>query len=1286
LDEARRNAANRILSDPNAARSNPDFMIRQLERIAAGEKPDDDNGIGGILGDVVGKTLGGIGYVLGRPLAVVASAGKEISDIASGQASFEDFFKQAIAKDTTVSKYLPKTGTKWLDSVIGFAADIALDPLTYVGFGASKWAGRQGRLDLAAFAAKEENLLKAPSLLKKVEDGSIARLGEWALDAAEREALGIQRGVHFAFGKGNVIGKPGTFLGKVSEGAATAVGKPLAKTRAALGDSGLFTPLQKLTAKEYEKVAGLTTYGRRAKDSVDVVERLTQLGAYDSIVKANANGRLVGAKLGATASKLANDVAEHEQRTGNRIFDVLEGMREPVDAAEAALAQRARQFFDEGANAGNEATSRFGLKRNTRPFLIDRRQGYVPHVYSQEFKDYLASKDFKKNKWASSLKRALGVGTEEFVDGPGVIQQRKLLTGRRFLGQVLETNTGDGLASMAEINRISREAIGINIFEEDAAKYINSYANSIATQVKRVTFADNLFDYGADVVRTITGRVMDDPDQVKQFYKTLDSYDNLVTPILDGAARTTQGVLGPRLALAQAVASSEPGAKILTTSQVGGVRRILRQTFGYLAETDKLMATADDATREAYDAMATPLRARLDAIENALVTGDEVQLVYDLGLTPLYKRMFPGAEVPLDPKAMAEDIVDAIDDVIPSSTIQPRGETLENIVAGAEQNLSGRPGNAVNRLRAELADLKANKPRATRQIANKEQELADATSRLGVDEAIGVSKEEWDRTVGSVYSNDVQRVIDDVTANPPSGPAGQSTADWVNKTVKTLEGLNAPGLALSQTEREVLTKVVTQLKGMEAQVALLDAQRAISPELIESAMRQETIAGAADTILKGWENIESLGIALPPEVRDVMFGRVGELKTAAGANQFLKMYRAYNKFFKVSAMLSPGFVARNGYTAAFNNFVFGSNPKEVVDGLRFATNVMRLGIDGALERLPANLRGTYEEALRMAYATGAGQTADDILGPIISGKGKKILQGKIVGTWSKANESMELGARVTMGLTALRKGMNFEEGVGNIARYHFDYTNLSTLDRAMLNFIPFWTFASRNVGLQIINQVARPSRYRMFESAQRNFPAEDQENMPAWLRERNPMRLPGMPSGTIFNLDMPQLDMEDQIRMLRDPRRLLSQANPLVKLPIELYGGTQLWSNVPFSEKVSPVKGPLDFPAYAAGVLFGDAGKMPASGQYYTNAKAAYAVPNLIPTLAQLQRLLPQLGGKDAYQDRQGSSVASFFGLPYRRVSENERFNELQRRQFAIKDYLSNLTRTGYLEKKNGGQ
>jgi hypothetical protein len=398
------------------------------------------------------------------------------------------------------------------------------------------------------------------------------------------------------------------------------------------------------------------------------------------------------------------------------------------------------------------------------------------------------------------------------------------------------------------------------------------------------------------------------------------------------------------------------------------------------------------------------------------------------------------------------------------------------------------------------------------------------------------------------------------------------------------------------------------------------------------------------------------------------------------------MYRAYNKFFKVSAMLSPGFVARNGYTAAFNNFVFGSNPKEVVDGLRFATNVMRLGIDGALERLPANLRGTYEEALRMAYATGAGQTADDILGPIISGKGKKILQGKIVGTWSKANESMELGARVTMGLTALRKGMNFEEGVGNIARYHFDYTNLSTLDRAMLQFIPFWTFASRNVGLQIINQVARPSRYRMFESAQRNFPAEDQENMPAWLRERNPMRLPGMPSGTIFNLDMPQLDMEDQIRMLRDPRRLLSQANPLVKLPIELYGGTQLWSNVPFSEKVSPVRGPLDFPAYAAGVLFGDAGKMPASGQYYTNAKAAYAVPNLIPTLAQLQRLLPELGGKESYQDRAGSSRASFVGLPYRRVSENERFNELQRRQFAIKDYLSNLTRTGYLQKRNEGQ
>ena len=1282
LDETSANAIQRILNDPVAMRGKTsDQIIKDLEKIAAGQKLDDQGFFGGVGSGIV-KSLDALGYVLDRPLATVTSLAKEISDIPSMQASPVDFFKQALARDTRPSKYIPKTGTKWLDQAIGFTADVALDPLTYVNFGASKWAGREGRLNLAAFAAKEENILRAPTLLKKIEDGSIARLGEWALDANEREVLGIQRGLSWAFGAGKTIGKEGTLGGKVSAGLATAGGKTFAKGRAALSDTGMFTPLQKLTAKQAEKVAGLTLYGRRAGDSPEVLNRIVQLASYNAATKANAGGRVLGTRLAQDGSKLAQDLMEHEQRTGLSIYGVLEGTRSAVDEVEQALADRMRAFLDSTANTVNETTAEYGVRRGTSPFLIERRTNYAPRTYSQEARDFFASKRFADSPWASSIRKSLGMGVEDFVDGPGIIMQRKLRTGQRFLGKKLESDIGDGYASLDEINKIAQDVLKIKLFDDSGANMVDHYVKSAVNQVKRVTFVDTLFDYGTDVVRAISPKVVDNKIVGDQWERVLGSYDSIVNPILDDLVGKTQGVLGPRLALAQAIISSAPGARILNENQLNGVRTVLQQTIDFLNKSDNAALNLDDATREAYDAVAEPLRARLNSIQNAIATGDEVSLIRDLGLTDLYRRLYPDADVLPDAKSMAEDIVDGVQDLLGDDYSNGAIRALENAISGAEGNVESAARSAVDRLKSELESLKATSPESTRKIANREKKLAEASAQLSAEDAVALTKDQWDQSVGIVYNNDIRKILDEVAADPPTGVAGDVTAQWVKKTTDTLNGLNAPGLKLTDTEREVLSNVLTQLKGMEAQIALTEAQRAIPERLLNQAITEGNIGNVADKILKGWENIEALGVRMPPEVRDQLFGKVAELKTAAGANKFWKMYQSYNKFFKVSAMLSPGFVLRNGYTAAFNNFVAGVSVKDTVAGLRFATNVMRNGLDAALEKVPARLRARYEDAVRVAYATGAGQTADDILAPILSSKGKKIIQGKIVGKWSKANESMELAARFSLALSQLNRGANFEDAVGNVARYHFDYANLSSLDEFMLKFIPFWTFASRNVPLQIVNQVARPKMYRIWESAQTNFPAEDQESMPMWLRERQPLQLPFLPKGMLVNLDLPQIDMADQARMLTDPVRLLSQANPLVKLPIELLGNQQLWSGVPFSEKPSQVRGPLDFPAYAAGVMFGGAGKSPRTGEYFTSSKAAYAVPNLIPTLAQLQRLIPEAGGKESYQDRAGSSRAAFFGLPFRRVAEGERTNELTRRQFAIRDYLSELTKRGQIMPK----
>lgn len=1289
LDKTRMNAAQRILSDPIAAKKNPEWLIKDLERIASGGEPEKAGGIQGLFGKALGGALEGVSYVMGRPLAVVASGLKEISDIPSGGASITDFLGQAVAKDTAVSKYLPKTGTKWLDQTLGFVADIALDPLTYVTFGATQWAGREGRLALAAEASKADNIAKVPSLLAKVEDGSIARLGEWALNAEERAALGIRRGVSWSFGSGNTIGKEGTLLGKISEKAATPIGGGFARGRALLGDTALAKPFQKLTAKQYEKAADLTMYGRRAVEDPDTIKILTDLASYRSAIRANGTGRMLGSRVAKEGERLASDVAKYENQTGRKLHEVIENIRPAADAQEQLLADRKRQFFNMSANTSNEVTADFGVRRGTSPYIIKPSPNYVPHLFTEEAAKKLASSGGENATQISAIRRALNMGQKDFTAGPTVLMKRELQTGKKFLGSVLKSNNGDGYATIREINDITMKKLKFNLFEEDSAKYISGYINQLVNQAKRVSYTDSLFDYGPSVVRSLNDKIVPNRAVAKQLNETLDFYDEIVTPILDELAKTTKGVLGPRLALAEAVSSSQPGAKILSKKQVDGVRKVLNQTIESLNSADKSVLKLDLSTREAYENVAKPLRSRLDDIQRALDSGDETKLVSDLGLRDLYKRMFPDGDVPDNPKALAEDIIDAARDLFSPQTNRKAADILGSALPGVEKNVAGTKTAKITKLQSELEQLAATKPNAVRKIAEAETKVAEATAKLDPSETLRLSREEWDSTVGKMYSDDISKVMSDISANPPKGAAAEITQQWVTKTNDLLNSLDSPGLALNPVERDLMRNVMRQMKGLEAQIALLDSQDALTQRVVNSAINKKSIQKAAKTTIKGWENIESLGVRLPEEIRDRLFGKMEELATPGGADAFWKKYFMYDKFFKVGAMYTPGFIVRNSYTAAWNNFVFGTSVADVGRGIRFATSVMRKGVDEALANVPAKDQGLYKRALEIAYASGAGQTADDIIGPIMSSRAKKILQTKVVGSWSKANEGVELAARFSMGLSALKRGMTFDSAVQNIGRYHFDYSNLSSLDEFMKKFIPFWTFASRNVPLQLVNQVARPKMYRIYESAQRNFPVEDDSQFPKWLRDRGPIQLPFMGKDTVLNMDLPHVDMEEQIRMFSDPIRLLSQANPLFKLPIELAGERQLWSNAPFKNEAVDVRGPLDYPTYALGALAGllpfagpQSWKNPRTGGYQTSSKAAYAVPNLIPPLATLQRILPELGGKESYQDRASSNRASFVGLPFRRVSEQEKFNELTRRQFEIKDYLSDLTKRGKLMPK----
>jgi hypothetical protein len=314
--------------------------------------------------------------------------------------------------------------------------------------------------------------------------------------------------------------------------------------------------------------------------------------------------------------------------------------------------------------------------------------------------------------------------------------------------------------------------------------------------------------------------------------------------------------------------------------------------------------------------------------------------------------------------------------------------------------------------------------------------------------------------------------------------------------------------------------------------------------------------------------------------------------------------------------------------------------------------------------------------------TGGGQSIDELM-PLVKGKGSRLYNNWYTRGFQRANEAAEIAARMGMALDGTTRGWSVEENAARIARYHFDYSDISQLDAVAKTFIPFWTFASRNVQLQYVNRLARPALYNRWEDVQKLGPEVDDENWPIYLRERGAIPL----SATQYLApDLPQIDMVQQARRLADPVLLASQANPLIRAGIETAFQRSTAFDYPYSQAQQPL-GATDWPSAILGealdlFTFGRSNvSRPLSGT--ATAFVRDLAPSLIPPLQQFQRyaqagasaagVSPEtqqmIGGRPTYAQRDPvAALAGYLGVPYGTVTPQQFQNELLRQQYAIRD------------------
>lgn len=552
-----------------------------------------------------------------------------------------------------------------------------------------------------------------------------------------------------------------------------------------------------------------------------------------------------------------------------------------------------------------------------------------------------------------------------------------------------------------------------------------------------------------------------------------------------------------------------------------------------------------------------------------------------------------------------------------------------------------------------------------------------ATRVLNQAEILGADAKSWAENALPAYNHDLALVRGQIARSPIKGPAGDTAALWASKTEAVLKSIDE-AVRAGDKDMEAIQRVVTQLYADEADLAMLETVSLPRAQMNLTAAQSGRLGGKiVDDVTKGWEAIAGMGVEVPKEIKDLMYPNLIKLKQPAEMAKFLNAYEQYHRFFKIYATLTPGFSIRNGLSAVFMNYVAGVGTGAMVDGVKAATAYMKYGPDKWLDslKLAPRARAQYEGAWDIISATGAGQTVNDIMEPILNGKGGRVLNNKVTRASSKFNESVEFAARFSMALNDVRAGLSFDEAATRVSRFHFDYTDLSKLDTQMKKFVPFWIWTSRNVPLQMSTMWTRPQVYAMYEHLRENAPVDKNILMPQWLAASRPLGLAG---NWVINPDLPTNQFQQQIELLSNPKRLAGNLNPLLKLPIELMGNNQLSTDIPFGDKPVEAKG-LDLLTALIGAPFGQTSRN-AQGQTMINPKLQYAVGNLVPSIAKIQRLAPQItGGKETYKDRQLSSIAGFLGAPVRQITAKEQSNEAISRQFALQRLIKQLRDAGYI-------
>ena len=427
-------------------------------------------------------------------------------------------------------------------------------------------------------------------------------------------------------------------------------------------------------------------------------------------------------------------------------------------------------------------------------------------------------------------------------------------------------------------------------------------------------------------------------------------------------------------------------------------------------------------------------------------------------------------------------------------------------------------------------------------------------------------------------------------------------------------------------------------------------------------------------------------VALDTQMMDVIdaFARVNDHE------EWGALWKGWNKvqtYLKAAMIATPGFLNRNIYGAFFNAWLDGVNVNEIFRSAQMTTRVARYSHDNQVSFVEAAraLAKDSDDALMDRYVKllevgvrGGGQAIDAVelqiglrnarnLEMLIGGRKGGKQYSVSFKPWSprfapyqsirSLNSWIEDIVRLGVGMDTMRWGGTTDDALARIAKTQFDYDELTQFERRwMKSIFPFYTWTRKNVPYQLKQLGAHPSKYNKLLSAKRNLElGTDEEGVvPDYFLEPFGVRLPfSAKGGTVYSA--PDIPFQDLARY--DPfaggvkegvggalRHLLGGASPILKTPIEVAFGKQVFSGIPFKGRYQTTPAAISKVPFLMEVLeSGGWAKRAPSGDWKMRDHHIYMITNTLPSLGVIRRLFPN---EPKYQRNLTRSILStVFGM-----------------------------------------